>query len=473
MLDLVFKGGLAILPAGPAPVDLGVLDGRIAAIGERGSLEAATSVDVQGMVLLPGGVDPHVHIGTRFGSWTTRDDFYSGTVGAAHGGTTSIIEFAIPEPEESAALALEKRLERARAKAVVDYGFHACVTGHRFDESLRDLGHLPARGIGSVKIFTTYLDSVGITMDHAAAVLDKAAAAGMLVLVHAETDDLIHDGIAREVAAGNLSPVGHLRSRSSTAEADAVARVGALAAHAGAAIYIVHVSSREGMLAVADLKRSGNDVVAETCVQYLVLDDSIYSRPDGELFICSPPIRSIDDQAALWNGVVAGIFDAVSTDHNCFDSDQKAAHKEDFRLVPNGLPGVELRTPVALEAVHTGRLSWTALARLTAEAPARIFGLWPRKGGIVVGADADLVVVEPNAQTDLGVTHMASDYSPFRGITAHGAVRETWLRGNRVVAEGRMLGQPGSGAFLPTRWGGRRSGGGHIDEAITRPGLVN
>ena len=468
MLDLVFSGGLAVLPAGPAEVDVGVLDGRIAAIADRGSLEAARAVDVGGMVLLPGGVDPHVHIGTRFGPWTTRDDFHSGTVGAAFGGTTTLIEFAIPEPEESTALALERRLQKARDKAVVDYAFHATVTGHHFDDSVRDLAGLAARGIGSVKIFTTYLDSVGVTMDQASTVLEKAAEAGLLVLVHSETDDLIHDGIAREVAAGNLGPAGHLRSRSAAAEADAVRRVGALAAQNGAALYIVHVSSRDGMNAVAGLKRAGQDVVAETCVQYLFLDESVYGRPDGELWICSPPIRSSRDQAALWNGVQAGVFDAVSTDHNCFDSSQKTQHRDDFRRVPNGLPGVELRTPVMLEAVQQNRLSWAALARLTAEAPARIFGLWPRKGGIAVGADADLVVVDPEATTDLGMTHMATDYSPFRGITAHGAVRETWLRGTCVISEGRVMTLPGSGAFVATAPVRKASRSGHLDEPVRR-----
>src|SRR5207247_2130947 len=208
---------------------------------------------------------------------------------------------------------------------------------------VQDVRRLAGLGVGSVKIFTTYLDTVGLTMDRVTKVLHEAAAHGPLVLVHAETDVLIQEGIAREVGAGNLGPRGHLSSRSARAEADAIAEVGAAAAAIGATVYFVHVSSKDGVEAVGEHKRLGRRVLAETCMQYLFLDDSVYDRLDGELWICSPPIRSTTHQAALWNGLVAGILDAVSTDHNCFDSLQKSSRKGDFRDVPNGLPGVELR----------------------------------------------------------------------------------------------------------------------------------
>jgi dihydropyrimidinase len=450
VLDLLFRGGLVVLPTGPAHVDVGVAGGLIMAIGGPGELTAERVVEGDDLVVLPGGVDPHVHIRTRVGSWTTLDDFHSGTAAAAFGGTTTIIEFAIPEPDETTTRACERRLEAARETAVVDYSFHACVVNSTFAESITQIDGLARLGIGSVKVFTTYLDTIGLTMEQIGHVLRACAPSDLLVLVHAETDEIIREGVSEQVAAGNLAPSGHALARPPSAEADAIRKIAQLAADAVARIYIVHVSSADGAEAVADLKRSRVAVHAETCTHYLFLDDSVYRRPDGELWICSPPLRSSKDQARLWRALFEGTLDAVSTDHNCFDSKQKRLHRGDFRQIPNGLPGIELRTPALLEAVANGRLSWTGLARLTAEAPARIFGLWPRKGAITIGADADMVLVDPTAETDLGDSHMATDYSPFKGLKSLGRVTQTWLRGECVVADGRLLSSPGSGRFLPT-----------------------
>ena len=443
----MIRGALAVLPKGPVLADVGISGGTIEAIGGPGDLTGSTVVDANDLVLLPGAIDPHVHVNTRFGDWVTRDDFYTSTVPAAFGGTTTIIDFAIPLPGETARSAFDRCRKEANATAAVDYALHACITRDSFDASLADLAHLRAAGVVSVKVFSAYRTTIGLSFAEIERVLTRAAELDLLVLVHAETDGIIEAAMADEVAAGHLGPRGHAASRPAVAEEDAIIKVADLAGKAGARVFFVHVSSAEGAEAVRQARRRGQAVLAETCVHYLFLDDDVYDRPDGELWICSPPIRSQEHQHALWNALEDNTFDLVSTDHNCFDSHQKALHRDDFRRVPNGLPGVELRLPVLLGAVRDGRLRWEELAQLTSEAPARIFGLWPQKGRIAVGSHADLVLVDPAGSTDLSVTHMATDFSPFRDLRGEGSVVQTWLRGRCLVDRDRFIGQRGYGSW--------------------------
>ena len=294
-------------------------------------------------------------------------------------------------------------------------------------------------------MFSAYLSTIGLSLDEIGRVLRRAAEVGLLVLVHAEDNEMIDAGIAEQVRAGRLGPRGHADSRSSEAEASAIRSISKLAGDAGARVFFVHVSSAAGAEAVRQAREAGWDVNGETCVQYLFLDDRVYDRSDGELWICSPPIRSRRDQDALWAALSDGTLDLVSTDHNCFDRAQKLTGRGDFRSVPNGLPGVQLRLPILIGAVTAGRLSWEELARLAAEMPARLFGLWPRKGAIAEGADADLVLVDPAGSTDLGTSRMATDYCPLEGLTARGSVSHTWLRGRCIVDAGRFVGERGYG----------------------------
>jgi dihydropyrimidinase len=448
LLDTVIRGPLAVLPNGLVRADVGVGSGRIEAIGDPGELRGSNIVDADQLVLLPGAIDPHVHLNTRFGEWLTRDDFYSGTVPAAFGGTTTIFDFAIPLPGETARSAYERCRNEALATAVVDYALHACITRDSFAASLGELAGLRAAGIRSVKVFSAYRDTIGLSFEEIEQVLAMAAKLDLLVLVHAETDGIIEAGVASQVTAGNLGPRGHLASRPAAAEEDAIIRVAGLAEKVGARVFFVHVSSGEGAEAVRATRLAGYPVQAETCVQYLFLDDSVYGRPDGELWICSPPIRSLEHQSALWTALEDGTLEIISTDHNCFDRRQKGAYRNDFRRVPNGLPGVELRLPVLLEAVHAGRLSWERLARLTAEAPARVFGLWPRKGCLAIGSDADMVLVDPTVPPDLSASHMATDYSPFADLRGHGRVVQTWLRGRCLVDRDQFVGARGYGGWV-------------------------
>jgi dihydropyrimidinase len=446
-LETVIRGALCVLPDGPAVADVGVGGGSIAAIAGAGELDARRVIPAEGMVLIPGAIDPHVHLRTRFGDWVTRDDFWTGTVPAAVGGTTTIIDFAIPVPGETAASAFERCRAEARSSAAVDYALHACVTREAFAASLEELASLRAAGVRSVKVFSAYRSTIGLTLDEIDQVLRRAAELDLLVLVHAEANDVIEAAISEQVAAGRLGPRGHAASRPAHAEAAAIDAISELAAERAARVFFVHVSSADGVEAVRRARRRGRAVNAETCTHYLFLDDSVYDRPDGELWVCSPPIRSRADQRALWSALEDGTLDLVSTDHNCFDRSQKLAHRGDFRLTPNGLPGVELRLPLLLGAIAAERLSWANLARLTSEMPARIFGLWPRKGALAEGSDADLALIDPGGSTDLGATHMATDYSPYAG-SAPGVVAGTWVRGRRLFGDGRFAGERGYGAWL-------------------------
>ena len=455
--ETVISGALTVLPDGPVLADVGITGGRISVLAEPGSLTGRQHVDARGMVLLPGGVDPHVHLHTRFGQWLTSDDFWTGTVPAAFGGTTTIINFAIPQPGETSLEAFVRARQEAGPDVAVDYTLHACITSNRFDESLKQFGALREAGAGSVKVFTAYRKTVGLSLEQVDAVLRRAADHDLQVLVHAEANDLIDAGIADRVRAGDLSPHGHLVSRPAAAEETAIRRVAELAVAAGSRVFFVHVSSAAGVEAVRSARSRSDRVHAETCVHYLCLDDTVYDRAEGELWVCSPPIRSHADQKALWRALAEGTLDLISTDHNCFTSEQKFRFRGDFRSVPNGLPGVELRLPAMIDCVARGQLSWAELARLTAESPARLFGLWPRKGAIVVGADADLALISPAAATDLGTTHMATDYSPLTGMRGTGRVVQTWLRGKALLdgdsfTESRGYGNwlvPGEGSPRP------------------------
>ncbi|TMK19811.1 MAG: dihydropyrimidinase, partial [Actinobacteria bacterium] len=232
---------------------------------------------------------------------------------------------------------------------------------------------------------------------------------------------------------------------------DAIRSIAHLARDTGATVYFVHVSGALSVASLAKMRARGGRILAETCPHYLFLDASVYDAPDGERWICSPPIRSAEHRVALWDALTAGVIDTVASDHNCFDIAQKASHRADFRTVPNGLPGIEHRLPLLVDAAIAGRLGWERLMQVSCEAPARVLGLWPHKGALVVGADADLVLVDPASHTDLGAGHMATDYSPYQGMSVSGRIERVYRRGQLVVADGDLRAGRGSGAWLPVR----------------------
>lgn len=480
-LTTVIRGADAVLPHGRALVDLGIgADGKFAAVAAPGTLAAPSVFDASGLIALPGGIDLHVHINTFFGGTTTRDDFFAGTSAALFGGTTTVAQFAIPRPGETSLEAVERTHQEARPEVVSDYVVHGCVVRETYEPSLDQFDSLVEKGIRTVKVFSAYTETIGLSLEQIHGLLSCAAEAGITVFVHAETDSLVQEGIDKAVSHGDLGPHGHSVSRTPFAEDDAIRSITDMAGDTGASVYFVHVSGAPSVATLAERRARGDRVIAETCPHYLFLDAAVYDAPDAERWICSPPIRSAEHRTALWDGVQAGVIDTVSSDHNCFDIAQKASSPTDFRAVPNGLPGIEHRLPLLVGAAIAGRLSWERLMQLSSETPARILGLWPQKGALVVGGNADVVLVDPAGHTNLGPGHMATDYSPYEGTTVPGHIERVYLRGQLIIADAQLRAERGSGMWVPVRsepvipgWsvpsqeaGGRRM----RDQPIVEPG---
>jgi dihydropyrimidinase len=443
--DLVVSGGTVVLETGELDADVLVRGGRVLGLVRHGSVDAgrARVVDATGGLVLPGGVDVHTHIGIAFGDVRTRDDFASASRAAAFGGTTTLLEFAFPEPGETPAQAVRRRVADAAGRAWTDVGFHAAVVGEANPAALAGVEQAARLGCPSVKVFTAYRGLMMLELGDVLAVMRAAARVRSLVMVHAETESLVEWATAELRAAGAGTAADHARARPPAAELDAARSVLALARQAGAAVYLVHVTLPEVAAEIAAARALGVRAHGETCPHYLLLDDSVYGRAHPERFVCSPPMRAPGAAAGLWRSLGAELS-GVHSDHCCWDAAQKAEHADDSARVPPGLPGVETRLPLMVSEALRGRLPMSAVVRLCAAEPARLFGL-PRKGSLLPGMDADLVVVDPAARGVLGELHMATDCSPFAGRPVRGRVE-------MVVAGGRVLVEGG-------RWEAERPGG--------------
>lgn len=433
-----------------------LIDGEtITALGAPGTfaaLHADVLLDAGGKYIFPGAIDVHTHMELPLPTTVASDDFETGTIAAACGGTTTILDFANQQRGHTLADALQTWHAKARGKAVIDYGFHMTITDlEAAPEAAMD--EMIAEGITTFKLLMAYPGTFMVDDDTIFRVLRRSARLGGLVMVHAE-NGIVIDLIVREtVAAGHTAPGFHALSRPAILEGEATQRVITLATLAQAPLYVVHVSCAPSLHAVASARAQGLPVWGETCPQYLYLDDGLYAAPgfEGAKFVCTPPLRRIADNEALWLGLQRRELQVVSTDHAPFNFvGQKELGLHDFTKIPNGLPGVEHRVMLLYAGVRTGKLGLHHFVDLVATAPAKLFGLFPRKGTIASGSDADLVIFDPERPMTISAAtqHQRVDYTPYEGMQIKGVPDTVLLRGQVIVRNGEYVGGKGGGQYL-------------------------
>ncbi|MFF5243353.1 dihydropyrimidinase [Streptosporangium sp. NPDC000095] len=442
--ELVVRGGTVVEAGWSAPADVFVADGVVVALAEPGTPApgGAAEVDATGRLVMPGGVDPHCHVGFTSGDFTSLDDYTACTTAAVFGGTTTIVDFAIPRPGQAPADAAYA--QRAKAdRGLCDSALHACVV--EWDESVPDqLGALVADGMPTVKMFTTYRGETMAGEDTILRTMRTLRDLGGMVVIHCEANHIVEDTQERCAASGRIGAEHMAATRPELAETASVAEVLAIAESLSAPVYFVHQSTAEAVELVAAARRRGVPAFTESVAHHLVLDDGNYDGPAPERFVCCPPLRSRQAVDALGRHLFTGEITTIGSDHCCYDVAQKESRRTDVRAMPNGLPGVETRLPVIFsEYVAGAGLPATRFVELTAANPARTNGLYPRKGTLMPGSDADIAIWDPAARwrVSAGDLHMATDYTPYEGMTLTGRPR-TVLVGGRVVVHDGILVDP-------------------------------
>jgi len=452
--DTLIVNGRVVTAADTYASDVAISNGKIEAVGKGLSRENAKKViDANGKYVLPGGIDVHTHLDMPFGGTTSADDFETGTRAAAFGGTTTLIDFAIQYKGQTLRTAFDSWMQKASGKAVSDYAFH-CIITDLGAAQLEEMNALVREGVTSFKLFMAY---PGVFMLDDASIFKAFRATaknGGLVCMHAENGSAIDVIVQQALAEGKKAPKYHALTRPTTAEAEACGRAIALAEMAGAPVYIVHMSCNDALEKVREARDRGLPVYAETCPQYLYLSLENMEAPgfEGAKYVFTPPLREKWHQEKLWNGLKQDHLQVVSTDHCpfCF-KEQKELGKDDFTKIPNGGPGIEHRMSLIYSGgVAKGRFSVNRFVELVSTTPAKLFGLYPRKGTIAIGSDADLVIFDPDRKHTISAKthHMRVDYSMFEGIEVTGMPHIVLSRGNVVVERDKFLGRAGAGEFI-------------------------
>jgi dihydropyrimidinase len=461
-MSLLITNGRIITASDDYVADVYCDNGTIAAIGRdlpAHRYQADRTIDAKGQYVLPGGIDVHTHLDMPFGGTTSADDFESGTIAAAFGGTTSVVDFAIQYRGQTMRHALDEWRKKAEGRAVIDYAFHMIITELE-DAALDEMDRMVRdEGVSSFKLFMAY---PGVFMVDDATIfraLRRTGENGGLVCMHAENGGVIDELVKEAIRKGQKAPKYHALTRPSRAEGEATGRAIALAEMAGVPIYIVHLSSADALEKVKQARDMGLPAYAETCPQYLFLSYDNYEEPgfDGAKYVMSPPLRERWHQGVLWKGLAKNDLQVISTDHCPFCMrDQKELGRDDFSKIPNGAPGIETRlTLVHNGGVRQNRISLNRFVELCSTTPAKMFGLFPRKGTVAVGSDADLVVFNPAAKATLGVKtlHMRVDYNPYEGTVVEGTPSTVISAGRVIIENGQFVGAKAAGRFLKRQSG--------------------
>ncbi len=450
---ILIRNGLVVTPAGAFRGDVMTHGEKILAVGEAlPMLQVDEVIDAEGCLVLPGLVDPHVHIQLDTGIYQTRDDWAVGTVTAACGGVTTVLDFATQFPGQTLEEALENRWAEVDGKAAVDYGLHVMVTDLPAGEE-DELATLVRLGAPEAKVYTTYRPNYYMDDDQLLRVFKAAAKHGVLVMVHAENDAMVSAATERLIKAGKVGLEYHAQARPMLAEQEAAHRVAFLAGEAGARVYVVHNSTGGTTGVLAEARCKGIDVISETCPQYLILDDSLYEGEHPEWVILQPPLRPKGEGDKLWEWLAAGEISTVGTDHCDYTLEQKISTME-FPSTPGGIPGLETMLPLMYtHGVAAGRITLERLVEVTSTNPARIFGLFPRKGAVLPGSDADLVVYDPRPRGRITADslHTIGGYTPYEGMEVQGRISVVLSRGEVVCRGGEFVGRSGHGRYLERR----------------------
>jgi dihydropyrimidinase len=452
--DALVSNGTVVTATDTYQADVAITGGKITAIGQqlpRGDTKRV--IDAAGRLVIPGGIDVHTHLDMPFGGTNSADDFATGTRAAAFGGTTTLIDFAIQRKGEGLRDAFDTWMKKAEGRATTDYGFH-CIATDLPNSALDEMDELVREGVTSFKLFMAY---PGVFMLDDASIfkaLRRTVKNGAMVCMHAENGGAIDVLVQQALAEGKTAPKYHALTRPTTAEAEATGRAIALAEMAGAPLYIVHLSCNEALEKVREARDRGLPVYAETCPQYLYLSIESFDVPgfEGAKYVFTPPLREKWHQEKLWNGLKQDQLSVVSTDHCPFCmKEQKELGRDDFSKIPNGGPGIEHRMSLIYSGgVVSGRFSANRFVEITSTTPAKLFGLYPRKGSIAVGSDADLVIFNSKKQQTISAKthHMRVDYSMFEGITVTGVPEIVISRGNVIVENNEFKGREGAGNYL-------------------------
>jgi dihydropyrimidinase len=454
-LSVLIKGGRIVTAADDYVGDIFVEDGKVSLIGGSLDVEADKVIDAAGKYVIPGAIDPHTHMEMPFGGTVSCDDFTSGTTSAAFGGTTTIVDFCLQQPGQSLPDALATWHEKIeRAKPLVDVGFHLAVTDLSDGGTLDDLAKAPEEGVTSYKLFMAYKGAIMVDDETLFKTMRVASETGALVMVHAENGDAIDVLVKEALSEGKTEPKWHAATRPPITEGEATNRAIQLARVAGAPLYVVHVSCDEAIEPIARARTNDWHAWGETCTQYLFIDETALDQPnfEGAKYVYTPPPRPKKNQELLWHALATDVLSVVSTDHCPFNWDgQKTLGKDDFSKIPNGGPGIENRLHMLHHfGVREGRISMRRFVELVSTNPARFFGLYPRKGTIAVGSDADIVVFDPEKRHTISAEthHTNIDYNLYEGTEVVGAPEVVLVRGQVVVENDELVGEPGTGQFV-------------------------